>query len=163
LHAQFAAVHCMYAAPCTWRISRISKRRGRGMFHPLALPCVLCAPRAGQALPAGEAVALPPYPRPTTRPTTRSTRAGRAVGHVGRPRPMSGCSPRTRANCSAVLSGTFEAYPPLGTTPGVLGGGGGWWRGGYRISHISWRVACGLFCRVPFSFWSWWISRPFTA
>jgi hypothetical protein len=33
------------------------------MFHPLALPCVLCAPRAGQALPAGEAVALPPYPR----------------------------------------------------------------------------------------------------
>jgi hypothetical protein len=44
----------------------------------------------------------------------------RAVG----PRRMSGCGPGTRATCSAVLSGALEAYPPLGTTPGVLGGGG---------------------------------------
>jgi hypothetical protein len=31
---------------------------------------------------------------------------GRAVG----PRPMSGCGPGTRATCSVVLSGAFEAY-----------------------------------------------------
>jgi hypothetical protein len=35
---------------------------------------------------------------------------------------MSGCGPGTRATCSAVLFGAFEAYPPLGTTPGVRGG-----------------------------------------
>jgi hypothetical protein len=53
----------------------------------------------------------------------------RAVG----PRRMSGCGPGARATCSAVLSGALEAYPPLGTTPGVLGGGAG---GG--LPHISW-------------------------
>ena len=52
---------------------------------------------------------------------------GRAVG----PRPMSGCGPGTRATCSAVLSGALEAYPLLGTTPGVLGGE---LVAGYRIS-----------------------------
>jgi hypothetical protein len=36
---------------------------------------------------------------------------------------MSGCGPGTRATCRAVLSGAFEAYPPLGTTPGVPRGG----------------------------------------
>ena len=54
-------------------------------------------------------------------------RAVRAVG----PRRMSGCGPGARATCSAVLSGALEAYPPLGTTPGVLGGG---LVAGYRIS-----------------------------
>jgi hypothetical protein len=58
--------------------------------------------------------------------------AGRAVG----PRPMSGCGPGTRATCSAILSGVLEAYLPLGTTPGVLGGelvaGGGLFFGGLR-------------------------------
>jgi hypothetical protein len=39
---------------------------------------------------------------------------------------MSGCGPGTRATCSAVLSGAFEAHPPLGTAPGYRGGG--WWR-----------------------------------
>ena len=57
---------------------------------------------------------------------------GRAVG----PRPMSGCGPGTRATCSAVLSGALEAYPLLGTTPGVLGGelvaGYGLFSGGLR-------------------------------
>ena len=52
---------------------------------------------------------------------------GKEVGRAVGPRPMSGCGPGTRATCSAVLSGALEAYPPLGTTPGVLGGGG-WWR-----------------------------------
>jgi hypothetical protein len=42
---------------------------------------------------------------------------GRAVG----PRLMSGCGPGSRATCSAVLFGVLEAYPPVGTTPGVLG------------------------------------------
>ena len=51
---------------------------------------------------------------------------GRAVG----PRPMSGCGPGTHATCSAVLSGALEAYPLLGTTPGVLGE----LVAGYRIS-----------------------------
>jgi hypothetical protein len=37
------------------------------------------------------------------------------------PRLVSGCGPGTRATCSAVLFGAFEAYPPLGTTPGVPG------------------------------------------
>ena len=41
----------------------------------------------------------------------------RAVG----PRLVSGCGPGTRATCSAVLFGAFEAYPPLGTTPGAPG------------------------------------------
>jgi hypothetical protein len=41
----------------------------------------------------------------------------RAVG----PRLVSGCGPGTRATCSAVLFGALEAYPPLGTTPGVPG------------------------------------------
>ena len=57
----------------------------------------------------------------------RTNELGRAVG----PRPMSGCGPGTRATCSAVLSGALEAYPPLGTTPGVLGGR---LVAGYRIS-----------------------------
>ena len=52
-------------------------------------------------------------------------RAAQVVRAVG-PRRMSGCGPGARATCSAVLSGALEAYPPLGTTPGVLGGG--WWR-----------------------------------
>jgi hypothetical protein len=43
---------------------------------------------------------------------------GRAVG----PRLMSGCGPGSRATCSAVLFGVLEAYPPVGTTPGVPGG-----------------------------------------
>jgi hypothetical protein len=43
---------------------------------------------------------------------------GSAVG----PRLVSGCGPGTRATCSAVLFGAFEAYPPLGTTPGVPAG-----------------------------------------
>jgi hypothetical protein len=41
----------------------------------------------------------------------------RAMG----PRLVSSCGPGTRATCSAVLFGAFEAYPPLGTTPGVPG------------------------------------------
>ena len=49
---------------------------------------------------------------------------------------MSGCGPGTRATCSAVLSGALEAYPLLGTTPGVLGGelvaGYGLFSGGLR-------------------------------
>jgi hypothetical protein len=69
---------------------------------------------------------------------------GRAVG----PRPMSGCGPGTRATCSAVLSGALEVYPPLGTTPGVLVGGG-WWRVTRYLLAGYW-----LFCRVPFFFWS---------
>jgi hypothetical protein len=46
---------------------------------------------------------------------------GRAVG----PRLMSGCGAGSRATCSAALFGALEAYPPVGTTPGVPGGGGG--------------------------------------
>ena len=49
---------------------------------------------------------------------------------------MSGCGPGTRATCSAVLPGAPEAYPLLGTTPGVLGGelvaGYGLFSGGLR-------------------------------
>ena len=49
---------------------------------------------------------------------------------------ISGCGPGTRATCSAVLSGALEAYPLLGTTPGVLGGelvaGYGLFSGGLR-------------------------------
>jgi hypothetical protein len=40
-------------------------------------------------------------------------------------------------------------YYPRGT------GGGGWWRvTGYFLA------GCGLFCRVPFFFWSWWRASP---
>jgi hypothetical protein len=46
-----------------------------------------------------------------------SSAAGRAVG----PRLMSGYGPGSRATCSAVLFGVLEAYPPVGTTPGVPG------------------------------------------
>ena len=42
---------------------------------------------------------------------------GRAVG----PRLMSGCGAGSRATCSAALFGALEAYPPVGTTPGVPG------------------------------------------
>jgi hypothetical protein len=72
----------------------------------------------------------------------------RAVG----PRRMSGCGPGTRATCSAVLSGALEAYPPLGTTPGVLGGGG-WWRvTAYLLPKIIVRMLASnnrmlVFCR----------------
>jgi hypothetical protein len=62
--------------------------------------------------------------------------AAEAVVRAAEESLMSGCAPGARATCSAVLSGAFEAYPPLGTTPGALGGGAG---GG--LPHISWRVA----------------------
>ena len=71
------------------------------------------------------------------RPKPSPVSVGRAVG----PRPMSGC-----ATCSAVLSGALEVYPPLGTTPGVLGGGAG---GG--LPDISWRVT-GYFVGFRSSF-----------
>jgi hypothetical protein len=52
---------------------------------------------------------------------------------------MSGCGPGTRATyCRDLLSGAFEAHPPLGTTPAYRG-----WGGGYRISP-------GRICRPIF-------------
>jgi hypothetical protein len=41
---------------------------------------------------------------------------------VGPARPMTGCGPGIRGTCSAVLSSVLEAYPLLGTTPGVATG-----------------------------------------
>jgi hypothetical protein len=146
------------------------RRRRPARPTPLqtALPLLPTAPRAYTAAPPLSAPCTPSprrVPPPPSAPGTALTAAsapsttgalnalgllllGRAVG----PRPMSGCGPGTRATCSAVLSGALEAYPPLGTTPGVLVlGGGGWWRvAGYLLAGY-W-----LFCRVPLFFWSWW-------
>jgi hypothetical protein len=43
------------------------------------------------------------------------------LGRVLRRGPPIRCGPGTRATCSAVLFGALEAYPPVGTTPGVPG------------------------------------------
>jgi hypothetical protein len=48
-----------------------------------------------------------------------------AAGRVLRRGPPIRCGPGARATCSAVLFGVLEAYPPVGTTPGVPGGAGG--------------------------------------
>jgi hypothetical protein len=73
-------------------------------------------PSSRQGHPGFE-IPPPPPPPPWARCEALRYKVVRALG----PRLVSGCGPGTRATCSAVLFGAFEAYPPLGTTPGVPG------------------------------------------